>query len=120
MPAAHRFAEARGRARGALPRAALKYERAESSPLTTITDTNARLIEFSGYPDSIDLSAQAFGAIFVLMDHERRTITEYHVPAGQAHVTYFRAFRVEVRNAVAGSNAIVMAVGKWAEEYEAE
>jgi hypothetical protein len=120
VPQSHRFAVARGRAHGALPNATPKYERAEAGPLTTSADTDAECASFSGHPDTIVLSAQAFGAIFTLQDFMRRAITELHVPAGGTQESFVRARRVMVRNAVAGSNAIVMAVGKWADFYEAE
>jgi hypothetical protein len=120
MPAAHRFAVARGRAHGALPNATPKYERAEGGTLVTSADTAAECASFSGHPDTIVLSAQAFGAIFTMQDYMRRDICDLHVPAGGTQESYIRARRVLVRNAVAGSNAIVMAVGKWAEFYEAE
>lgn len=100
------------------PAAATRYERAESSPLTTAGDTNGELLRISGRPDSILLSAQAFGAIFVLVDFLGRTITEILVPAGDTHETYLAADRVDVRNAVAASAAVVMATAKWAERYE--
>lgn len=120
MPAAHRFTPPRERVPGAAFSAQPKYGRAESSPHTTLGDTNAVLVTFSGYPDAIDLSAMAFGAIFVLEDFLGRTITEYHVPAGQVAQTSIRAHRVSGRNCVAMSNALVMVTGKWAEPYEAE
>lgn len=120
MPDSHRFAAARGRTPGAAPSAVQKYERAESSALTTLGNTNAELIAFSGHPDTVVLTAQAFGAIFVLQDYMQRTITELHVPAGGTQESFVRARRVMARNAVADSNAVVFAVGKWADEYEAE
>jgi hypothetical protein len=101
------------------PRAATRYERAESSSLTTSADAAATILRISGRPDSITLSAQAFGAIFELVDFLGRVITEIHVPAGGTQETYTAADRVTIRNAVAGSNAIGMAVAKWAEPYEA-
>jgi hypothetical protein len=100
-------------------KAATRYERAESSPLTTAADTDGELLRISGRPDTITLSAQAFGAIFTFVDFVGRTITELHVPAGDTQETYTAADRVLVRNAVAASAAIVMAVAKWAEPYEA-
>jgi hypothetical protein len=120
VPQAHRFAVARGRAPGAPPTASPKYERAESSSLTTATDADTELVTFSGHPDTVQLSAQAFAAVFTLQDFMRRTVTEIHTPIGSSQETFVRCRRVMVRNAVAGSNAIVMAVGKWAEPYEAE
>ena len=99
-------------------KAATRYERADASPLTTLADTNSELIRFSGRPDSITLSAQAFGALFVFQDFLGRTITELHVPAGGTQESYLAADRVSARNAVAGSNSIAQAVGKWAEPYE--
>jgi hypothetical protein len=120
VPAAHRFAVARGRAPGASPSAALKYERAESSELVTVTDADVELFTFSGHPDSIILAAQAFGAIFTLQDFMRREITEILVPAGNVVETFQRARRVLARNAVAASVSLAMCTGQWAEPYEAE
>lgn len=120
MPQAHRFAAARGRAHGALPNATPKYERAEGGALVTATNTAAECASFSGHPDTIVLSAQAFGLIFTLQDFMQRDICDLHVPAGGTQESYVRARRVMVRNAVADSNGLGMAVGKWAEFYEAE
>jgi hypothetical protein len=120
VPAAHRFAVARGRAPGAPPSAALKYARAESSELVTVTNTDAEVLAFSGYPDSIILAAQAFGVIFTLQDFMQREITEILVPAGNVVETYQRARRVMARNAVTDSVGLAMATGQWAELYEAE
>lgn len=120
MPAGHRFAEPRGRAPGAPPSAAIKYERAESGAHQTIGDTAAEVASFSGYPDSIYLSAQTFGAIFTLQDFMQREICEIHCPPNTGKETFVRARRVLARNCVPASNAIVQVTGKWAERYEAE
>ena len=120
MPAAHRFAPARGRAPGQPPSAHPKYERAESSDHLTIADTIGEVVVFSGYPDSIYLTAQAFGAIFTLQDFMQREICEIHVPPNNTTETYVRARRVLARNCVPASNAIVQVTAKWAEFYEAE
>jgi hypothetical protein len=120
VPAAHRFAVARGRAHGALPNATPKYERAEGGALVTSADAAAECASFSGHPDTIVLTSQAFGAIFTLQDFMRRDICDLHVPAGGTQESFVRARRVMVRNAVAGSNALAMAVGKWAEYGEAD
>jgi hypothetical protein len=108
-------------ARAVVPPAvtAERYQRAESSSLTTLGDTNATVITFSGRPDAVQLSAQAFGAIFVLDDLVNRTLTELHIPAGASETIRVNPKIVRARNAVAGSNAIVMAVGLWAERGEA-
>ena len=120
MPAAHRFAPARGRAPGQPPSASPKYERAESGAHVTIGDTAAEVASFSGYPDSIYLTSMTFGTIFTLQDFMQREICEIHVPPNNTTETFVRARRVLARNCVPASNAIVQVTGKWAEYYEAE
>lgn len=109
------------KARAVIPPAitAERYQRAESSSLTTLGDTDAAVVTFSGRPDAVQFSAQAFGAIFVLDDLTNRTFSELHVPAGESITVRVNPKIVRARNAVAGSNAIVMAVGLWAETGEA-
>lgn len=109
------------KARGVVPTpvASDRFQRAEASSLTTLGDTNAAVVTFSGRPDAVRLSAQAFGAIFVLNDLEGRQLTEVHIPAGGSEMVPLNPRNITARNAVAGSNAIVMAVGLWAERGEA-
>jgi hypothetical protein len=110
-----RYPTARERVAGPPPAAALKYERIDGpATLTTAGDTDALLFAFSGRPDSILLSAQAFGALFTLTDRLRRESTVILVPAGESIETYVARDTVLVRNAVAASNALVTCVGKWA------
>lgn len=114
------YPESRPRAVGALPAAALKYERIDgpASPVT-VGDTDAEVFRFSGRPDTIMLAARAFSALVTLTDRLGREATTLLVPAGQSIETYIARDVVIARNAVAGSAAILSIVGKWAELDEA-
>jgi len=95
------------------------YERAEASAVFTCSNTDQRLITFSGTVDAVTLTATAFGAIFTLLDGIGRTICEYTVDEFSSHDAHIRCRAILVRNLTAGSNAIVQVVGKWAERGEA-
>ncbi len=114
-----KYPEQRGRAPSPFPPAAPeKFERYESNGETTLGDTLAEVIVFSGKPDVITLSARAFPALFELGD---RLGSETHlilVNAGTTVETRISRERVRARNAVAASNAIVNVVGKWAAAEE--
>ena len=104
------------RAPGASPAAGLKYERIDgpAAPVT-LGDTDAEVFRFSGRPDSIFLAARAFPAIVTLTDRLGREVTTLLVPVDAAVETYVARDRVLGRNAIAGSNAVLSVVGKWAE-----
>jgi hypothetical protein len=111
----HGYPAARPEARGeGTPRVAPRYESIESSPERTAADTDALLFVFSGRPDAIDFSARLFPAIFTLQDELQRELGEVLVPVSAVYSPQISCNRVLVRNAVAGSNASVMVVGKWA------
>lgn len=114
------YPEPRMRAVGALPAAALKYERVDG-PTAEITcaDTEAEVFRFSGRPDTIFLSARSFPAIVVLTDRLNRERTTLLVPVNASIETFVARDTVRARNAIAGSAAIITVVGKWAELDEA-
>lgn len=109
-------ARSRGPA-GPLPLAEV-YERIQGFGPTTQGDASAVLGTFSGRPDSIVLTSYTHGALFVLTDRLDRELDVIHVPAGSIHETHVRADRVYARNAIAGSNALASAHGKWASPAE--
>ncbi len=90
------------------------YERIDGpTGLTTAGDTDAVVFTFSGKPDAIRLGARAFDALFTLDDPAGAETATILVPAGQSILTHVSRRRVQVRNAVAGSNAIVSVQGLW-------
>lgn len=89
------------------------YDFVQASTLVTSANADGEVIRFAGQPDSIDLSASSFPAIFTLQDEMGVELVELHVPVGTPYTTRARAVRVLVRNAINNSNAIVSAAGNW-------
>lgn len=111
----HGFPAARARGGDApAPGAVEKYERYETNGETTLGDTLADVIMFSGQPDAITASARAFSALIVLTDRTDRETDLILVPAGTTVDLRISRDRVRARNAVAASNAVLNVVGKWA------
>lgn len=111
------------RARGAEvpPAVAELYERTEGpSAETTLADTDATVFTFSGRPESIVLSARTNGALVRLTDELDRESHSLTVLPNQTVETHIRARRVIARNLVAGSNAALSVIGKWAARRDAE
>lgn len=101
---------------GVLPSATLKYERIDGpTSETTLGDSDAVVFTFSGRPDSIYLATRSFPAIVTLTDRLNREQSVLLVPVGAAVETFISRERVIARNAIAGSNAILSVLGKWAE-----
>lgn len=97
-----------------------RYERYESNEgETTLADTDATIIDFSGKPDAIILAARTNGALFTLTDRLNRETSEIVVAAGQQLTVRLAKQRVIGRNLVAGNNAAVNVVGMWAAPAEA-
>jgi hypothetical protein len=95
-----------------------KYERYEASAETATTDTDAVLIDFSGRPDCIVLTARTAGALFTISDRHGRERSSIAVLAGTSQETHIGRERVLVRSLVAGTPASAHALGKWAEPDE--
>jgi len=118
-PCAPHFPPLRERAPGPPPAAMLKYERVDgSSAEFTSGDTDTLAFAFSGRPDSILLSARAFPALFTLTSRLGGETTVILVPVNETVETFTARDTVLVRNAIAGSNALVTVVGRWAEQDE--
>jgi hypothetical protein len=98
------------------PRVAPRYEILESSPPLTCTNADALVIQFSGLPDGIDLSAHTWPAIFTFQDGMGVELGEVTVGPGVPYSSQVSARRVLARNAIAGSPAVAAAVGKWTRE----
>ena len=81
---------------------------------TTLGDTDTEIGRFSGVPDSIVLTSSAFGALFTLRRRGSESGTLIRVLVGDTVETHLARDVVLARNAVAGSNAVVSVVGKWA------
>jgi len=114
-PCAPHFPGLREREPGAPPAAPIKYERIDGpADQITLGDTDATIFRFSGRPDSIMLSANLFGALFTLTSRLGGEPTVLLVGAGETVETFVARDTVLARNAVAGSNAKVTVVGKWA------
>ena len=106
----------RERAPGAPPAAMLKYERIDGTPAEfTSGDTDTVAFAFSGRPDSILLSVRAFPALFTMTSRLGGESTVLLVPVNETVETFTARDTVLVRNAIAGSNALVTVVGKWAQ-----
>jgi hypothetical protein len=103
---------------GTGPRVAEKYERYESNGETTLADTIADVHTFSGRPDAIVLTARLFGALVTLTDRLNQETSEILVPVNTTVRTYLSREKVQARNAIAGSNAVLNAVGMWAVPME--
>jgi len=109
------YPAARERAPGPPPAAAIKYERIDGpADQVTLGDTDATVYRFSGRPDSIMLSANLFAALFTLTSRLGGEPTVLMVGAGETVETFVARDTVLARNAIAGSNAKVTVVGKWA------
>jgi len=109
------FPAARERAPGAPPAAPIKYERLDGpADQVTLGDADATIFRFSGRPDSIMLSSNLFAALFTLTSRLGGEPTVLLVGAGETIETFVARDTVLARNAVAGSNAKVTVVGKWA------
>ena len=120
MSKARGFPEPRTRAAGALPAAALKYERVDGPAAElTLTDTEAEVFRFSGRPDTIFVSARAFPAVVILTDRMNNERTVLLVPVNGSIETFIARDTVRARNAIPGSAAIITVVGKWAQLDEA-
>jgi len=104
---------------GVMPAAGLKYQRLDGTrDDVTLTDTFATLFTFSGRPDVIWVSVRAFPAMFRFTDRLSREDSVIQVDAGQTRELHISRERVEARNCIAGSDAIVTVVGGWAERDE--
>ena len=77
-------------------------------------DTAADLISFSGFPDRIEITVLTFPAIVNLTDEQNREGPDVRIEANGTYDAQIRAKKVRARNATAGSNALVQAIGKWA------
>jgi hypothetical protein len=98
-----------------------RFERYESTTAeVTSGDTDAIVIRFSGYPDSIVLHSRTFGALFTLCDFLQRAEDPIIVHQDAQVETHISRPIVKVRNLVAGSNAVVFVTGKWATRREAD
>ncbi len=109
-----RYPEQRARLLTPHDESAPVYERIDGpAGLVTAGDTDAVVFTFSGKPDAIYLASRAFDAIFTLDDPAGAEQSVVLVAAGDSVLTYISRRRVQVRNAVAGSNAIVNVAGLW-------
>lgn len=100
---------------GPAPVLAEKYERYEAtSGEVTLADTDATVLDFSGTPDCIEISARSFGAIVTLTDRLNREGHVIVVHPNSTRITYISRMRVVARNLTGGSNALLSVVGKWA------
>lgn len=104
-----------GRERGRLVDGSygLRSDRYESNNETTLADTDATIITFSGRPDAIILQARSFPALVTLTDRMNRETSTILVQVGAALDAGISRERVIARNAIPGSNAILNVVGKW-------
>jgi hypothetical protein len=79
----------------------------------TQADTAADLISFAGFPDRIELTVLTFAAIVNFTDEQNREGPDIRIEANGTYDAQLRAKKVRARNATAGSNALVQAIGKW-------
>jgi len=114
MPSHHGYPVPRTRLAALPPAAPEKFDRYESNGETTLADTIADVITFSGRPDSITLQARAFPALVTLTDRLNQETHTILVQVGAPVDTRISRERVRAQNAIAGSNAVLNAVGKWA------
>jgi hypothetical protein len=76
-------------------------------------DTAADLISFAGFPDRIEITVLTFAAILNFTDEQNREGPDIRIEANGTYDAQLRAKKVRARNATAGSNATVQAIGKW-------
>jgi hypothetical protein len=76
-------------------------------------DAAADLISFSGFPDRIEITVRTFAAIINLTDEQNREGPDIRIEADGTYDAQIRAKKVRARNATAGSNALIQAIGKW-------
>lgn len=118
QPGGERYPEQRpARPNGAEGLIAEKFPRYESSGEVTCGDTLVDVHTFSGFPDNIDLMTRSFPAIVRLASKLGEETSDILVPVGTVIQTGISRPLVRARNAIAGSNAVLVAVGKWREPY---
>lgn len=81
----------------------------------TIGDTESEVIRFSGCPERIEIWVLTFPAIIRFTDEHGRPLQDVRIEAGVFYEPQIRAHSVRARNATAGSNAAIQAIGKWQE-----
>jgi hypothetical protein len=96
-----------------------RYERAQSlTAQSTLADTIATLITFSGTPDAIVLAAENKDALFTLTDRLDRDPVIIAVPTGSVITVQLARERVKAQNAAAGQTSTATVTGLWAARNE--
>lgn len=80
----------------------------------TLGDSLAEAIRFSGCPDRIELWVLDNPAMVRFTDEQGRPLQDIQIEAGVFYEPQIRAHAIQARNATAGLNARLQAVGKWA------
>jgi len=95
------------------------FDITESAAPLTCANTDAQVIRFSGVPDAVDLAAHTFPVIFSFVNEMGVLLGEVTVGPGIPYHAQVRALVILARNAIAGSNGVASAIGKWARERPA-
>jgi hypothetical protein len=89
-----------------------KYYRMESSGAEiTVTDTDAEVFRFSGYPDKIHLHSRTFAALVTLTDRFSSEVSEIIVNPNNPADVFLPRNVVIARNLTAGSAALLFVEG---------
>lgn len=92
-----------------------RFQRIETSGgFVTLGDTDAEVLVFSGAPDRIEVLVELNDAIITPQTRGRQEVETITMRAGQSYMLDAAYCRVLGRNAVAGLNARVQVIGRYA------